>query len=501
MILPVLALTACNEKTDTKDTDTFYTPPTDVAVTAYSLSANAKVLKGLDSVYFSIDLDKAVIYNADSLPKGTDVTKIVPKITYSSYIASAIIEMTGGSVRTGTVDYKRQPGDSIDFSGRVVLTLTSTSGNSRAYELKLNVHRMEPDSLCWGKTALSALPSRLPSPQAQKTVMHEGKVISMLQEADGSFTVAETDNPANNQWQRSKVELLFSPRLRTLTSCGGYLYMLGNDDCLYKSHTDGRGWTKTDDRFYNIIGAYGSDLIGIVYGTPTGKYIAQCGVDSTGELTFKESWWVESDFPVDDFTNLYCYQSKWMNSPVAVLAGGITQTGEVSDRVWGFDGNSWTILSQGHMPALRGATLIPYYSYLKTSGVWMYTEFSTLMLAGGLDAEGKLNTDLYFSYNNGVGFSKGSELMQLPSFIPGMWEVDNVVSSVSMESSIVPQGWTQMPDRELQPWFRVRTELEGTTVKWDCPYIYLFGGRDSSGSLYDTVWRGVINRLTFCPII
>ncbi|MDE6243060.1 MAG: hypothetical protein K2M14_03515, partial [Muribaculaceae bacterium] len=70
-----------------------------------------------------------------------------------------------------------------------------------------------------------------------------------------------------------------------------------------------------------------------------------------------------------------------------------------------------------------------------------------------------------------------------------------------MQQSVLPQGWTQMPDAELKPWFRVQTTLDGTTVKWECPYIYLFGGRDADGKLYDTVWRGVINRLTFSPII
>ena len=503
MLLPMFALAACNEKTEDKDADTYYTLPTDVAITGYSLNANTKVLKGLDSVYFSIDLDKAVVFNADSLPKGTDVTKIVPKISYSSYISSAVIEMTGGKVRTGSVDYKKQPGDSIDFSGRVTITLTSTSGNSRAYELKLNVHQTEPDSLSWGKTALSALPSRSAAPLAQRTVQNGDKVVCMLQEADGSYTVAETDNPASNQWQKTAVSLPFTPRVRTLTACAGYLYMLG-EEWLYVSADNGKNWNKTSGGYYNIVGAYDSSLLVIDYGTPSGLYMVRFDVQPDGSLKYVDSDYIGeelADFPVEDFTNLYCYQSKWMQSPLAVLAGGVTQEGKVSDKVWGYDGNSWVVLSSGQLPALRGATLIPYYSYLKPSGVWMYNEYSTLLLAGGMDSEGKLNKDLYLSYNNGVGFSKGSELMQLPSFIPGMWDMDNVVSSVSMQQSVLPQGWTQMPDAELKPWFRVQTTLDGTTVKWECPYIYLFGGRDADGKLYDTVWRGVINRLTFSPII
>ena len=36
---------------------------------------------------------------------------------------------------------------------------------------------------------------------------------------------------------------------------------------------------------------------------------------------------------------------------------------------------------------------------------------------------------------------------------------------------------------------------------WECPYIYLYGGDNASGSLNPQVWRGVINRLTFKPLI
>ena len=50
------------------------------SVTSFSINKNDKVLTGLDSVFFSIDLVNARIFNADSLPKGTDVSKLVIKI-------------------------------------------------------------------------------------------------------------------------------------------------------------------------------------------------------------------------------------------------------------------------------------------------------------------------------------------------------------------------------------------------------------------------------------
>jgi hypothetical protein len=38
-------------------------------------------------------------------------------------------------------------------------------------------------------------------------------------------------------------------------------------------------------------------------------------------------------------------------------------------------------------------------------------------------------------------------------------------------------------------------------TEWECPYIYLFGGEDTAGNTFNTIWRGVINRYTFKPIV
>lgn len=50
-------------------------------VKGFNLKADAKVLSALDSVFFSIDLVNAQIFNADSLPYGTRVNKLVLQIT------------------------------------------------------------------------------------------------------------------------------------------------------------------------------------------------------------------------------------------------------------------------------------------------------------------------------------------------------------------------------------------------------------------------------------
>ncbi len=423
LIAPLVALTACNSKDDEEDADTLQTPVTDVAVNSFSLKSNVKVLTGLDSVYFSIDLKKGVIFNADSLPKGTDVTKLVPEIKFPQNVTGASIEMTGGKVRTGVVDYRRTPGDSIDFSGKVVLTLTSSAGNSRSYDLKVNVHEMDPDSLCWGATAMSHLPARMSSPRNQRTVQNGDKVVCLIEEADGSYTIASTLHPENAAWDRKAVNLSFTPRTRTLTATATALYILDDKGDLYTS-ADGLSWTPAASGWSGILGAYGSELLGLR--EESGAYSI---VSLSGNVPATTIEGAMASFPVEDYSNMYCYKSKWMKSPIAIILGGVSASGSVSDCVWGFDGDSWVILSQGQIPALRGAALIPYVSYLRTGSIRDYNEFSTLLVAGGISADGEFNSSLYLSYNNGISFSKGTGLMQMPEYIPGMWEVDGIVSS------------------------------------------------------------------------
>lgn len=114
---------ACNSKSDQPE-EIVVTPST-TAVKAFTLKANSAVLSNLDSVFFSIDLDNGVIFNADSLPKGTNITKLIPVITFANSMSEVKIEMEGGSEKTGTVDYLESPNDTIDFSGKVTLNVTA----------------------------------------------------------------------------------------------------------------------------------------------------------------------------------------------------------------------------------------------------------------------------------------------------------------------------------------------------------------------------------------
>ena len=73
----------CNDD-DTSEMVTIEGDYYNCGITSFSLSKNDSVLRALDSVFFSIDMINAEIYNADSLPKGTDIRKIVVNVGASA---------------------------------------------------------------------------------------------------------------------------------------------------------------------------------------------------------------------------------------------------------------------------------------------------------------------------------------------------------------------------------------------------------------------------------
>lgn len=117
-------------------------------VSSFSLVANDSLLVNLDSVFFSIDLVNAKIYNADSLPYGTDVSHLVAKIsTMGSSVAELHIPRPGKS--DSIIDYLKRPNDSIDFSnGPVIFHIVALDKSTqRDYSISVNVHKVKPDSL------------------------------------------------------------------------------------------------------------------------------------------------------------------------------------------------------------------------------------------------------------------------------------------------------------------------------------------------------------------
>lgn len=478
------AMVSCNASEDDVDNDTVHVTSESVAVTNFSLSPDTRIMRNLDSVFFSIDLEHAIIYNADSLPKGTNITKLVPVIKYPNSVTSAVIEMTGGTHREGTVNYFSNANDTIDFTGDVTLTLgTSKDAITKTYTLKVNVHKEDPDTIYWDRMGEMDLPSLGKDPIAQKSVKLGSGVFSLIQESDGSYTASTTPDIFLENWTTNEVSLSFTPQIETLTSGMDGLYILDTDGNVWQSES-GSSWEHVEDAsgWSQIIGMYGQSLLGISNGL----------LVSLPEGAVPAIISMPEDFPVSGYSNPIEFSNRWTSEPTIVLFGGVTASGKLSTASWAFDGSKWTDISNTALPALDGISVVDYYSYLKSDSNSLLKEFEAYLAFGGRDSLGNLNTTVYITYDHGINWQKAQKFMQLPDDVMAGYMVDALTIGTSMQSNLSDRWKARR---------RLPFEIEGDVIRWDCPYIFLFGGYDADKTtLCSRIRSGVLQRLTFTPL-
>lgn len=502
--LAMFVTISCNpsEEEEAEDLEQDFIASANTMITGFSLEENDSVLSGLDSVYFAINLDERRIYNPDSLPKGTDITRLLANISYES-TATATIEITGATtMRDTTFTYDiDSTTDSIDFTGNVYLTIRAANGvSTREYRIDINVHRMEPDSLYWNEMARTALPSRTSTVLAQKTVQSGSMLFCLMEEGDG-FTMASTDNPETNAWEKTKLELSFTPDLASLAANDNRLFVLDENGRLHYSE-NGSDWTDATLTLYHLIGGYNDRLLAVSH--EDGTYYQIVYYPASGKIEKTEA---ESTFPVEGTSQVCKYTTPWQTSDQVFFVGGICADGSKTGAMWGYDGSSWGELSRSQMPARSDVTLFAYRQ--RMGSIFTDTEYPVWIAMGGFDESGRATKEVYVSFDNGINWKQGDELLQLPDYFTAFAGAQAYVyKSVMSETRATSHGsrdWTSYPSRRLPAWWSiaddVRTRVSAPVTSWECPYIYLFGGIDDSGMLQNSIWKGVINRLTFKPIV
>lgn len=467
--------TSCNSDSDEATAEVKYGS---VAVEGFSLKPNDKILEHLDSVFFSIDLEKAVIYNADSLPVGTDVSRLTLNIKTTSVGAVELIVPRPGMTDT-TYNYLSSQNDSIDFShGPVTLRITARDRTaSRDYKVSVNVHRMNPDSLTWDNSVQRRLPSALSAPTAQKTVIMGDKFVCMTTDASGAASIATADDP-DGQWSRSNITLPAGADIATLAATPTALYLTTDANRLMKSTDTGATWADAGIAMTCPFGAVGDNLIGTVNRGGTWSIV---NVAPDGSVSETEA---PAAFPVMATSVPVVYTTKWSNLPTAIIVGGIKADGNPTGVAWAWDGKQWAMLnddSRGAMPALSGLAVIPYFAYRVSTATWSISRESILLAFGGLADNGLASTRIYISWDRGLTWAPGG-------------------SKISMPLKAVPFHSAQafVFDSTITP--KATARVSRPITEWNCPYIYLFGGMASDGTLVNSIERGVINRLTFKPL-
>ena len=472
-------------------------PSANTLVASFYLQKDDSVMAMLDSVKFTVDVDKQLIYNADSLPKGTKINRLLANITLASLTSVGEITINGAETMNDTTyTYTNSTTDSIDFTGKVYLTVRAADEISiKRYEIRVNVHQIESDSLYWNQLARRDLPAYSMELLNQKTVMQGDKLFCLIEE-ESRYTISSTTTPEiYNSWNKQSADFGFKPDISSFCATSDALYILDAEGALYRS-SDGTSWEATGKKYKSLIAGYGDRLLALSF--ENGTYFHETYTPN-GVLDKKQ---IDNAFPIKGFSQPCTYSSEWSMTTQLFIIGGTQQDGVTTGDLWGYDGTNWEKLSNKSVPPMTGITLFPYYSYRQIN--YNYVQFPVLLAIGGKKADGTLTNDVYISFDNGVNWKIGDDLIQLPDYIPESFGAQAFVVNSTLTRS-ANSGWEQYAPKPLPVWwaidYGVSTRASQAITSWECPYIYMFGGYSSQGTLFNNIWKGVINRLTFKPLI
>lgn len=455
-----------------------------VAISKFTLAENDSIMANLDSVFFSIDLTKGTIFNADSLPYGTKVTALTPVITPLE--GASLIELTvkrNGKADT-TYNYTTNSTDTIDFTHPVSMRVVSPNGQTqRTYQVYVNVHKTESDTLQWSNVNSWRLPSEFANPDAQHTTAGKERLFTLTSYQSAYclsyyHDIHELGNTTLDQAPRTAktVRFTFVPVVESFTAVDdNTLYILADDNTLYRSDDLGDTWTACPQRWQTIIGSYQGSLLGITAGTS--PVIEDLGRGTSVPLP--------AGMPVSGMSMPVYYDFEMASTPQLMIVGGRKADGSLSADTWGYDGTSWAKISKKPLPdGLEGMTTVPYYTF-SVAGNLTATQVSTILAFGGRKADGTLSKTVYASYDYGYNWTKAPDKLQLPDNMPAAYDAQAFVLSTRLSASVTVPSMSR---------------ISRPSESWECPYIYLFGGLNAGGRTYNTVWRGVINRMSFKPI-
>ena len=347
---------------------------------------------------FIINQNEGLIYNSDSLPLGTDVSKVVVDITGDTYGIYIVAEN----------DSLWEEGDSLDFRTPIQLKVMSEIGTfGRTYTAKINVHQQDPELLNWQKIE-NNLSKTL---QEQKAVYLNGCIYIF---AEQKAQVALTKSTDGKSW--SALEAINIPVKADYSSVIAWenqLYILAAQN-LYTT-TDGINWTKVDTE--QTI----SQLLACTSNKKASKLI---GIDSESYYIESEDGinWTRYDKLPTDFPKTGLQFANYpldTNDKISrtILMGNNEEVADTTTTIWmQIDTeHDWTALSMdvetNACPNLENAALIHYNNCLYTFG-------------GKGQKNGKLDafSTFFKSVDNGITWEAVTKNMFFPEEFKNLYE-------------------------------------------------------------------------------
>ena len=357
LFLAVCTITSCMDLSGEE-----YEYSSNASITGFAITDSIVTVIGTDTttvlgVYypFIINQNEGRIYNADSLPVNTDISKVVVNITADTYYIYVVAAQDSLWESTDTLDFRRP----IEFK---VLAETGVFG--RTYKAQINVHQQDPDSLVWRKMT-SEFASNI---QAQKAVCTNSHIyIFAEQESQIAMTSSKTSD-GKNWTQLATINIPVKADYTSVMTWNNILYILA-DNQLYTS-VNGLDWTKvdTEQTFSKLLAnsENNNKLIGI---DTENHYIS-----SKDGIIWEQYDLLPTEFPFDNFTFASYPLGTNSNIDRIVLLGEDKASKDTTSIVWSqLDSeNEWTPLTYDNnnhgCPKLENATIIRYNNKLYTFG-------------------------------------------------------------------------------------------------------------------------------------
>lgn len=264
---------------------------------------------GLDTVHgkhykFSIDQLNHVIFNADSMPVGSDTilnSILIDTFSSSGYITSGITDtllVTANNPQDLTLAINREGGMQFKiYSGDM--------STWEIYTLHINVHQQEPDSMSWKQ--IEGLPASFATASLgdRLKVVSLGDSIFIYSAAGGAGVkayVADGTDPASYQWAEADADgLPANIDVSSVTASMGNLYAITDNGDVYTS-ADGISWSRSEGLSGGVTAllcSFTDRLAGIRTADGTQRFCITTAADGT----WTDGDEVEGSFPTSRFSS------------------------------------------------------------------------------------------------------------------------------------------------------------------------------------------------------
>ena len=384
-LLMLMANVGCNTKSEIEDLTSGACLIKSVTLGTLNRKMHTLSRSGRDSIYtikvtgslypLTIDQVNQRIFNVDSLPVGTDPTKILISELKASGTVSIQSKITGKD----TVVTKK---DSIDFSTPRIITVYATDRvSTRKYQMDIRIHKEWSDSVTWQRTA-SGLPALSSVSQLHALTVESTLYAFGLEGIEPVVLTASVESP--QQWTRHAISPV-TLDVHSVVRHGNRFFALASNQLM--TSTDGINWTSANatgvpNSFTQLVGSGTKHLLALsgaslVSSTDGGHTWTADALDSSAPL------------PLDENAGIVFASTVSKNYEKAVVLGLRGNEPVLWQRdldLSGTDTFGWInfpldATRRGHLPTLQNYTLARYDGALLLSGEKSDGSFGGLYLS------------------------------------------------------------------------------------------------------------------------